>query len=412
MISKKSIFVIFLYFFSFIFIYNPSIFFNFNLAYILTITSFVVILITKNSIKYFLYNKRFLAFTFFNIFYLIYAFTIDISEKPTRWFTFFIAYLGVVNAYAFVLIFIKVYGFDFDRFLDFLIKLGLIQVVFVILSILIPEFRYWVLSSVRSNSDIDLMLISNDYGGIRSFGLSSNFTSGLPMFMGILSLFSLYFLINKKQIKYKLYYGFSFLLFLFTVVLNARIGLAPLMFFLLLYPFIILNNLRNIVTFFIITCTGLIFSLFLWSSLSSNKYFERLKMGYEEIEQLFKGEKTGNLNTLSDMFFIPTNFHGFFWGEGVDVFGRYKLPSDIGFVRDIYMLGFLYFLLFFVVFYYLMKPFLFYAKNKFGFIFIVILVFSLFVYYWKGMIYSSTEIYNLIFILSVFSCLKYSFKIN
>ena len=34
------------------------------------------------------------------------------------------------------------------------------------------------------------------------------------------------------------------------------------------------------------------------------------------------------------------------------------------------------------------------------FIFIVILVFSLFVYYWKGMIYSSTEIYNLIFILS------------
>ncbi len=412
MISKKSIFVIFLYFFSFIFIYNPSIFFNFNLAYILTIISFVVILITKNSIKYFLYNKRILAFTFFNIFYLIYAFAFDISEKPTRWFTFFVTYLGVVNAYAFVLIFIKVYGFDFDRLLDFLIKLGLIQVVFVILSILIPEFRDWVLSSVRSNGDIDLMSISNDYGGIRSFGLSSNFTSGLPMFMGILSLFSLYFLINKKQIKYKLYYGFSFLLFLFTVVLNARIGLTPLMFFLLLYPFIILSNLRNIVAFFIITCTGLIFSLFLWSYLSSNKYFERLKMGYEEIEQLFKGEKTGNLSTLSDMFFIPTNFHGFFWGEGVDVFGRYKLSSDIGFVRDIYMLGFLYFLLFFVVFYYLMKPFLFYARNKFGFIFIVILVFSLFVYYWKGMIYSSTEIYNLIFILSVFSCLKYSFKIN
>ncbi len=412
MISKKSIFVIFLYFFSFIFIYNPSIFFNYNLAYILTIISFVVILITKNSIKYFLYNKRILAFTFFNIFYLIYAFAFDISEKPTRWFTFFVTYLGVVNAYAFVLIFIKVYGFDFDRLLDFLIKLGLIQVVFVILSILIPEFRDWVLSSVRTNSDIDLVSISNDYGGIRSFGLSSNFTSGLPMFMGILSLFSLYFLINKKQIKYKLYYGFSFLLFLFTVVLNARIGLTPLMFFLLLYPFIILSNLRNIVAFFIITCTGLIFSLFLWSYLSSNKYFERLKMGYEEIEQLFKGEKTGNLNTLSDMFFIPTNFHGFFWGEGVDVFGGYKLSSDIGFVRDIYMLGFLYFLLFFVVFYYLMKPFLFYARNKFGFIFIVILVFSLFVYYWKGMIYSSTEIYNLIFILSVFSCLKYSFKIN
>ena len=412
MISKKSIFVIFLYFFSFIFIYNPSIFFNFNIAYILTVISFVVILITKNSIKYFLYNKRILAFTFFNIFYLIYAFAFDISEKPTRWFTFFIAYLGVVNAYAFVLIFIKVYGFDFDRFLDFLIKLGLIQVVFVILTILIPEFRDWVLSSGRTNSDIDMVSISNDYGGIRSFGLSSNFTSGLPMFMGILSLFSLYFLINKKQIKYKLYYGFSFLLFLFTVVLNARIGLTPLMFFLLLYPFIILSNLRNIVAFFIITCTGLIFSLFLWSYLSSNKYFERLKMGYEEIEQLFKGEKTGNLNTLSDMFFIPTNFHGFFWGEGVDVFGGYKLSSDIGFVRDIYMLGFLYFLLFFVVFYYLMKPFLFYARNKFGFIFIVILVFSLFVYYWKGMIYSSTEIYNLIFILSVFSCLKYSFKIN
>lgn len=412
MISKKSIFVIFLYFFSFIFIYNPSIFFNFNIAYILTVISFVVILITKNSIKYFLYNKRFLAFTFFNIFYLFYAFAIDISEKPTRWFTFFIAYLGIVNAYAFVLIFIKVYGFDFDRFLDFLIKLGLIQVVFVILTILIPEFRDWVLSSVRTNSDIDLVSISNDYGGIRSFGLSSNFTSGLPMFMGILSLFSLYFLINTKQIKYKLYYGFSFLLFLFTVVLNARIGLAPLMFFLLLYPFIILSNLRDIVAFFIITCTGFIFSLFLWSYLSSNKYFERLKMGYEEIEKLFKGEKTGNLNTLSDMFFIPTNFHGFFWGEGVDVFGRYKLSSDIGFVRDMYMLGFLYFLLFFVVFYYLMKPFLFYARNKFGFIFIVILVFSLFVYYWKGMIYSSTEIYNLIFILSVFSCLKYSFKIN
>lgn len=412
MISKKSIFVIFLYFFSFILIYNPSIFFNFNLAYILTIISFVVILITKNSIKYFLYNKRFLAFTFFNIFYLMYAFAIDASEKPTRWFTFFVTYLGVVNAYAFVLIFIKVYGFDFDRLLDFLIKLGLIQVVFVILSILIPEFRDWVLSSVRSNSDIDFMSISNDYGGIRSFGLSSNFTSGFPMFMGILSLFSLYFLINKKQIKYKLYYGFSFLLFLFTVVLNARIGLAPLIFFLLLYPLIIFNNLRNMATFFVITCTGLIFSLSLWNYLSSNKYFERLKMGYEEIEFLFKGDKTGNLEVLSNMFFIPTNFHSFLFGSGVDVFGGYKLSSDIGFVRDLFMLGFLYCLLFVVVVYYLMKPFLFYAKNKFGFIFVVIVICSLFVFYWKGMIYSSTEIYSLIFILSVFSCLKYSFKIN
>lgn len=409
MLSRKNIFIVFLYLFSFFLIYNPSVFFNFNSIYILTIVSLLIILLTKNSINSFFSNKRLLLFTVFNIFYLIYALFIDISEDSKRWYTFFITYLGVINSYAFVLVFRKVYEYDFDKLIEFLIRLGLIQVTFVILSVLIPEFREWTLSSAR---DTDLVSISNDFGAIRSFGLSGNYTSGLPMLMGVLSLFSLYLLINENKIKYKLYYGSTLLLFLFTVALNARVGFLPLIVFLFLYPLSFFGNLKNIVTFLGMIFLCLISYFFLWDTILSNKYFERIKMGYEEIEKLFEGEKTGNIEVLSEMFFIPSDFNSFFWGEGVDVFGGFKLSSDIGFVRDLYMLGFLYIALFFLAFYFLMKPYLFYSKNKFGSVFIIIMIFSLFLYYWKGMIYSSTEIYNLIFILSIFCCFKYSFKSN
>ena len=69
-----------------------------------------------------------------------------------------------------------------------------------------------------------LLDIANNEVGVRSFGLSQNYTSSLPMLMGVYTIFTLYYFFYEKKINIKLYYLILTVGFGLSVVLNARIG--------------------------------------------------------------------------------------------------------------------------------------------------------------------------------------------
>ena len=405
MISKKKLTNIFMYVYGFLLIFNPSNFFSFNLLFLLTVFSFCIIFFTKNSIINFYSNKRFLVFTIFNICYFLYYFILSPDVDSNRGYTIFITYLGVLNAYAFILIYIRNNDLNFDKFLKFITNIMLIQIFFVLLSVFIPEFRNWTLSTARSDS---LVSVSNDHGFMRSFGLSLSYTAGLPMVMGTCSLFVAYFLIEEKNIFLKIRYLITLLLFLFAVVVNARIGLMPIIFLVIFLPLIIFAHIKNIFSYLAVM-VGVIILYFIFSdSIKQSSYLERMQEGVQEVESFFAGRKEGNIEALYEMFILPDNNYNLFFGQGLETFGSLSISSDIGLVRDVYMFGLLYVILFFLVFYYLMKPLLGSFRERFGYPFIIVFILSLLAYYGKGMIYSSTEIYNLLFILCVFCCLKIS----
>ena len=107
MISKKRLINFFICIYGFLLIFNPNNFFSFNLLFLLTILSFFIIFLSKNSVINFYSNKRFLVFTIFNITYFSYYFILNANVDSNRGYTIFITYLGILNAYAFILIYIK-----------------------------------------------------------------------------------------------------------------------------------------------------------------------------------------------------------------------------------------------------------------------------------------------------------------
>ena len=405
MISKKKLINLFIYIYGFLLIFNPNNFFSFNLLFIITIFSFFIIFLTKNSMVNFYSNKRFLIFTLFNICYFLYYFILNVNVDSNRGYTIFITYLGILNAYAFILIYIKSNDLNFDKFLRFITNIMLIQMFFVLLSVFIPEFRNWALSTARSDS---LVSVSNDHGFMRSFGLSLNYTSGLPMAIGVCSLFVAYFLIEEKNIILKIRYLITLLLFLFAISVNARIGLMPVIFLVMFLPLIVFSHIKHIFSYLAVMLGVMILYFVFSDDIDQSGYLERVQEGVEEVKSLFSGRKEGNIEALYEMFILPDNNYDLFFGQGFETLTSLSITSDLGFIRDIYMFGLLYVILFFSVFYYLMKPLLGFFKERFGYLFVIIFILSLLAYYGKGMIYSSTEIYNLLFVLSVFCCLKIS----
>ena len=126
MISKKRLINFFICIYGFLLIFNPNNFFSFNLLFLLTILSFFIIFLSKNSVINFYSNKRFLVFTIFNITYFSYYFILNANVDSNRGYTIFITYLGILNAYAFILIYIKNNGSNFDNLLKFITNIMLI----------------------------------------------------------------------------------------------------------------------------------------------------------------------------------------------------------------------------------------------------------------------------------------------
>ncbi|MEN8282229.1 hypothetical protein [Acinetobacter gerneri] len=278
-------------------------------------------------------------------------------------------------------------------------NIACIQIFFVILSVFLPSFRDWVLSTARQT---DILMISNDAGsGLRSFGLSSGFTSTFPMLMGICSIFSLYLVITKKEIHEKIKYLIISALLIFSIILNARTGLIPVMLFFLILPiyFLLKKDFKNVIIFLSIIILLVILPNI---NLSDNDYFFRLMQGVDEFGSLSEGKKTGTFEALSNMWFFPDNTFNFLFGEGVKIVGAFPKGSDIGFIQDVFMFGLIPTIFLSICLGYVFFPLFRNIKSYFGILFLLIFIVSLLFFYMKGVTFYANEVSNLIILMLCF----------
>ena len=411
MLNKSALAIFFIHFYTFLYIFNPSNFFKFNLLYLLTIFSIGYFIFAKDTFLSFIRNKRIFSLLFFCLYisaYLCVLYIGGAEDALYRAYVVLLTIMAILCGLTIVDIFRKIYGFNFYNFITFIINIGLIQFILVILTVIFPDFREWALSTARQE---DILSISNDeFGGLRSFGLASGYTSTFPMFMGVCSLLSFYLFIFNEKIKLKILYFLASIAFLFCVVVNARIGLIPMLIWFLFSPIFFIFNIRKTGKTFLFLLLLLLFVMsFSFITLLNSSYFERLRMGIEDVSNLLNGQTSGNFEVLSYMWFFPNNLIDFFFGSGVDVFGLYSKGSDIGLIRDFYMYGLLNIIITTVILIYSSRPLFDIFSKYFGFLLSLTFIFSFFIFYLKGLIYSSNEIMNLFFLLLIFCSL---YRIN
>ncbi|QDF67641.1 hypothetical protein FJQ87_14040 [Shewanella sp. SNU WT4] len=292
---------------------------------------------------------------------------------------------------------------DFNEryFLRFLLNISLLQILIVIISITVPGVRDLILQTSR---DADLLIsISNSHGGMRSFGLASGYTSDLGMVLGIFSMLCISISLKSQNFSKKFF--LLGLLFAIGAVINARVGLFPPLFLLLLIVFLFIFNLISVFRlavggFFAAT----IFLIFSYTDFYDEKAFGRLLDMVDEVFSLINGNKVGTFQVLENMHFFPNDRFSFWFGTGMDVFDNKNamslLNSDIGYVNDIFLMGLFNVLLVFVLFFTLHFRTFSYISRKFGSLVLFCLISSLFVFYFKGVGLTSNAMTNYLVLIT------------
>lgn len=392
----------------FLYLFNPTQFLSFNLSYVLGMIAITSILLNINNYIYLFKNKYIFTLIVFIVYAVTYLLVIYLytNEEYALYsaYRYIMIFISLLCALYIVVTYARVFKINFNSFLKLLINVGIIQIAFVLLAIVIPDFRDWTLeSSIFEN----LTSISNDYGGLRSYGLANGYTATFPMLMGFYALFILGVIFKRPQFDRKLLINITiFMLFTLSVILNARIGLVPILIFITLTLLFSIFDIKKFLFIFILSCalTPLIFSTSVL--FEYEKYITRLVWGYNEIVSLLKGQTTGTFAALETMLYFPESSLHFWLGSGENVFNNadnLEKNSDIGFVRDIYLFGMINIILITVVLVYFTRPLAKKLKQNFGYSFVITFYLSVFLFYFKGAIFAASEIYNLIVLISVFS---------
>ena len=405
---SKKILRFFLGVYVFLYIFNPTNFSDFNLIYIYSGIAILFAVFNINDYSSLLVNKKIFFYVLFLFYIISYLLIFSLSsgvDAIYRAYNYLLVLFSLVCSLFIVVSYSRLYTLSFEGFLKFLINIAVAQLFFVIIALVSPDFREWVLQTSRVDN---LLSISNDYGGLRSYGLANGYTSTFPMLMGVYALIVIT-MVSRISVFNLRYYWLLFLssLLIFTVIVNARIGLVPVVMFFVVIVLSMAFHVKSLTIGIKLFFTSIIgFIILISSGLDLDKYMTRLMWGIEEIVSLIDGERTGTFQVLEGMIHFPTETMSFLFGTGLSVFGEqgnFPVSSDIGFVRDIYMFGALNTMLLVIIIFYLTGPLRKFLKINFGLIAVFSLFIALAAYYFKGAIWSSSEIYNVILLLSVFS---------
>lgn len=403
MIKKKVFFLFLLYIYSFIYIYNPISIYGVGLIYVIYCISIVSYFISyKDFNKLFLNKNIFLFFCaiIIIILYLLILYLLGGDGALTRAYSFILVILSFISATGITLFFKKHISNKMEDLIKFFIGLSLFQLFFVFLSITVPEFRYWALSFTPE----DNFILSNDLGsGLRSYGFASGYTSSFPVMMGLVSLFCIFLSLKTKKMLNRVFYILMFIFLIFSISINARIGLIPPLLSFLCLPLVLIRKLDIKILVVLMLVVYLIY-LFLLDSILNLPYMGRLIQGFNEIEQLLiNRESIGTFLVLQDMWILPQDRIGLYFGEGERTLGGNQYQSDIGLVQDIFMYGIVFTILLFSGLLMLSTPLLLFFKRYFGLVFLLIFLFSIFCFYIKGIVFASNELFRMLFILVIFS---------
>lgn len=403
MIKKKTILLFLLYIYAFIYVFNPFSIYGLGSIYFIYFSTIFLYFSLYRDFNLFILNKRvfiLLCFFIIIILHLLILYSFFGGEALKRVYSFILVIFSLISAIGIVVVFKKYISNKMEDFFIFLINLSAFQLIFVFLSVFIPEFRSWALSFTPE----DTIILSNDMGaGIRSFGFASGYTSSFPMMMGLASLFSVFLSLKTKKIFYKIIYVFIFILLVFSVAINARIGLVPALLSLFFIPLILIKKLKlNILLVFLMFLSFVYF--YGMDYVADLSYMERLNQGINEVKALlFDKEVVGTFQVLRDMWVFPVDLMTFYFGGGINTVGNNYNNSDIGLIQDIFMFGVVFTLFFIILLFYCFSPLLKYMKYYFGFIFIFIFIFSILIFYMKGLVFYSNELVRFLFLMMLFS---------
>lgn len=204
--------------------------------------------------------------------------------------------------------------------------------VITFLCFLIPEWNVYVRFHLQSLSDY---LQENDF---RGFGISEGLTFAYGVIQGMTV--SIWILKRKYDKWYALFVPFV----LFSILINARIGiLIPVSFFLIyvLYE-------RNLKMFLLSVCSLLLLGM-LFYTFDIGRYNEQtvvwLEDFLEEFISLFveEGQDSGTINALtSRMIVLPDTLGEWIFGSGEYVYGRGYKNSDVGYIIQLNYAGVIY----------------------------------------------------------------------
>ena len=237
------------------------------------------------------------------------------------------------------------------RFLDLVLDIGIVAGFITLLSVLVPPFNTFIkaIQSSREYAEIaDMMELQS---GFRCFGLASNLVSGYGFVQGILASLCLLKITRKRFIRIKekrfvrvngegLFYLFSFLVLLLSVLVNARTGLFPV---LLTVLFLLLRSLkkRDVRTFVkigigIVLIVGAFFLLL--------KRFPEIGAFvldfFQQLTSLLFDDAGVGATAYGTMLKFPETLTGLIFGEGRSIFlEETGFRSDIAYINQLFLGG-------------------------------------------------------------------------
>jgi hypothetical protein len=211
--------------------------------------------------------------------------------------------------------------------LHLILFLGVLNALFSVISYAVPSFNNFV-STFLHHAEFDHP-IRMYFRGIRGFGFSAGIFYQYSVFIGVITVFCLDNIIVGK----KYYWLFILPVLLLTIIINARIGLVPVLLY-IFYIAVIRFKFKRFL--FLILLTLILYVLIInMASTRVSMMLEWTTSLFEEAYLYFvKGETSDSYFVrLFETFLVfpDTNFEWIF-GKGIHIFVQGDQRSDLGYI--------------------------------------------------------------------------------
>ena len=403
-----------LYLYAFVLVYHP------NLEYLIKIDDFILLggftaiyilwHALKRDRKFFsmFKSKIFIVFAFFNVVATAY-FSVRTMLAGTSFFD--IEGLRIIHGLMpiFYLFSIMTINYELDSMnytrkqkYVFIINLALIQSI-----IALAMYFYNPLKSIaisiyyKGGQSTNFYVTQNRLHGL----CNGDYTYSLQILHSIFSLFSLCYAYFYKEKKYYLYS----ILILSVTALNGRSGLLIFAVGILLFTFFTMIkklHLIKFLRFLVITSflgVGIIYFIYKFSP----NTFSLIEHAFVDISLFLSGDTGTETSHFMSMFIWPTGLNLLF-GAGFRVFGNrgfkynYFKNSDVGFVNEIFMGGIIYIIFIYSGYMYILnKSKISQKKNSLEYVFLNILLVSVFLANFKGEVFRSALLVTVLLIFPI-----------
>jgi hypothetical protein len=325
--------------FIFLYIYTPLVLLPFNVTHLLTLIALTFLFIKfRKDFLNLLNSPELVPFIVLHIFIIICTLVLNSLCSGDFSTTYFAAstLVEVLPCAIFISIVLLGLKIDLMRFYDVILGIGLFQVVWVILSLIFPGLREWILSSPGNQALLDAEGVLNKF---RMFGLARGYTFTMPLFQGVCIIIA-FVLGAYKSTRYYLLIP----LYLFSIVLNARIALVslPIVLFVIFCFEFKKHFIKQIIYILLFLLTLFCAAQFIEYKAENSSSFDIWTWMYSAIDEVLsfiEGNPKEGLTYLTDIMWFRPEGIGLLFGTGENVFGRSNQSSDIGYVINLYYGG-------------------------------------------------------------------------